>query len=400
MGKNSHSNASVNMARGHTRVPNLVQDLVMPLLKHSEQAVLHYIVRRTYGFNDASGNPKERDRISLSQFENGIQSGPYVLDLGTGLSRSSIRPALSSLLEKGLVEITYSCHRCLWESKDPVAQEEKGDIVCPRCRVTCDREWSLAPLSSKRLVAFLNANDTKHRVWEFDRDTYRFRVVVDAAEGKEEVGGDAVSLDEYRNRIWFPDLVDRAMQQLIMRGGKEHKLNDSQRVQHFYQPVLELQDLVGSHQFVLRHALEETLRRNIPADVREVKKGDNKFSQQANYTWHRYARAIVQRELSRPALTQSPGDADGGLRRYETHANQLLQRARELNAEGEQEAARALLSELLGQAEQLQGLFDDDSARTDRAIRSAFKYGFTDIVSADRGMQVSPFDYYPEWSPS
>jgi len=368
----------------------------MPLLKSSEQAVLHYIVRRTYGFNDASGNPKERDRISLSQFEHGIQSGPFVLDLGTGLSRLSIRQALEGLLTKGLVVVTHSCSRCLWEGEPDEKPGEGTNVRCPRCQRTTDREWQLAQLSSRQMITFLNTHDPKHRVWSFDRDTYRFRIVA-STEALDDADEREVSLEEFRSQLWFPDLVDQAAEQLRLRGGLERELSEALRVRHFYQPVLELQELVGPHQFVLRYALEETVRRQIAGEVREVRKGQV-VAQQANYGWHRYARAIIQRELSRPALTQSGSDPAAQLRRQEQTAGELLLRARELNNSGDPASARAILAELLGATRELAGLFEGDIARTERAVRRAFKYGLTDLMAADSGSAVSPFDFYPDWS--
>ena len=41
--------------------------------------------------------------------------GNYLRNLGTGLSRPTIKKALEGLDEKGLVEVRYSCPHCLWE---------------------------------------------------------------------------------------------------------------------------------------------------------------------------------------------------------------------------------------------------------------------------------------------
>jgi hypothetical protein len=62
-------------------------------LSGSEQKVLDYILRRTWGFD------KIADEISLTQLENGIKN----LDEGTGLSRPTIIKAVDSLIKKGFI---------------------------------------------------------------------------------------------------------------------------------------------------------------------------------------------------------------------------------------------------------------------------------------------------------
>lgn len=67
-------------------------------LTGSEQKVLDYILRHTWGFNKTS------DKISRKQFQFGIQkkNGDW-LDRGTGLSQASISRALNGLEEKGFI---------------------------------------------------------------------------------------------------------------------------------------------------------------------------------------------------------------------------------------------------------------------------------------------------------
>lgn len=63
-------------------------------LSSSEQKVLDYILRRTWGFDKTS------DEISLSQLEKGIRN----LDNGTGLSRPTIIKAIRGLVLKGFIK--------------------------------------------------------------------------------------------------------------------------------------------------------------------------------------------------------------------------------------------------------------------------------------------------------
>jgi|GEM_PF-1155632 len=62
-------------------------------LNGSEQKVLDYILRRTWGFD------KPEDDISLSQIRNGLNER----DKGTGLSKPAIISALNKLVEKGFI---------------------------------------------------------------------------------------------------------------------------------------------------------------------------------------------------------------------------------------------------------------------------------------------------------
>lgn len=63
-------------------------------LSGSEQKVLDYILRHTWGFD------KDSDDISLSQLQNGIKG----FDQGTGLSRPTVIKAISGLVEMGFIK--------------------------------------------------------------------------------------------------------------------------------------------------------------------------------------------------------------------------------------------------------------------------------------------------------
>lgn len=70
-------------------------------LKGSEQKVLDYILRQTYGFNKTS------DKISLSQFAKGNGKNT----LGAGISQAQAATSLKSLEKKGFIKIIRRPHR-------------------------------------------------------------------------------------------------------------------------------------------------------------------------------------------------------------------------------------------------------------------------------------------------
>lgn len=82
----------------YTQVPDAVFDELLPVLSGAELKVLLYIIRRTFGFK------KNRDNISLSQMVSGIKTRDgLVIDGGTGLGKSSVIRALTTLEEKNIV---------------------------------------------------------------------------------------------------------------------------------------------------------------------------------------------------------------------------------------------------------------------------------------------------------
>lgn len=93
-----------------TQIPNIVLDLILPELPEAEARCLLYICRRTFGFH------KDEDRISFTQFENGITSKDgEILDLGTGLSRPSISEALGNLFKVGMITVRKSSKGNLYQ---------------------------------------------------------------------------------------------------------------------------------------------------------------------------------------------------------------------------------------------------------------------------------------------
>lgn len=81
-----------------TQIPDVILDHWMAALSGSEFKVLLYVARRTYGFG------KDSDTISLNQLARGIRRRDgRIVDRGTGLSRSGVKAACVSLIEKGLL---------------------------------------------------------------------------------------------------------------------------------------------------------------------------------------------------------------------------------------------------------------------------------------------------------
>lgn len=86
-----------------TQLPNIILDKVIPLIPEAEARCLIYICRRTFGFH------KETDRISFSQFMEGIKDRRgVVLDYGTGLSRQSVAAGLKNLVKAEAIVVSKS----------------------------------------------------------------------------------------------------------------------------------------------------------------------------------------------------------------------------------------------------------------------------------------------------
>jgi hypothetical protein len=88
-----------------TQFPNKLMDYVIPLLRESEEKVLIYVLRCTYGYRDQDGKQKEQDYISYSQFMTGQMSREgKLLNFGAGVSRSKLAEALAFHQSTGLIE--------------------------------------------------------------------------------------------------------------------------------------------------------------------------------------------------------------------------------------------------------------------------------------------------------
>ena len=98
------------------------------ILTGSEQKVLDYILRHTWGFK------KVHDFISYRQFQYGIQkkNGEW-LDKGCGIKhRETVKKAINGLVHKGFIEATIhkgetSFFRLRWSESEPLIQ--KVDIT-------------------------------------------------------------------------------------------------------------------------------------------------------------------------------------------------------------------------------------------------------------------------------
>lgn len=82
------------------QTPNLYADQYMAFLTPNEWKVLCYAIRRIFGFQKLS------DRISISQFCNGVKTKEgETLDYGTGLGSGAVSTATKSLVKFGLLII-------------------------------------------------------------------------------------------------------------------------------------------------------------------------------------------------------------------------------------------------------------------------------------------------------
>jgi hypothetical protein len=389
---------TVERERLYTPFPNPALDYVMAILEPTEWVCISYIVRRTRGFHDVGGERKRMDVISLDQFERGIsRSDGRILDLGTGLSRSAIRNALEGLERKELIVSRLACTRCYWlqaeGEPDPPAVGRAKSPCCPICKRSLSRSYGLAQLSAKRLEQILNRYDPKGRSFSWDPDLVDYVVDVPEAEERrtrreQDLRAEALRL---RSLLWYPDLVDQAAKMAegaLKAGGK---LSLRRRISGFYQPVLELQETYVSAPLV-RYALEETLRRKVPAGRR-------------NRNWHHYTRAICENNRTNPRFAGVPvaTDTNAALARKrslparEQAVRELLKRAAQLNGAGELEAGRALLSDILAHARDLAELFGGDVKVADCALREAFKQGVSDFSSIDPADSLG-LDFYEEWT--
>lgn len=86
-----------------TQFPNILLDVVLPLLRPGEQAVLWYLVRRTYGFHQGTAE------VSLSEIMHGVRGEDgQRLDHGTGLSKNTALDSVRSLINRKIIEVVGS----------------------------------------------------------------------------------------------------------------------------------------------------------------------------------------------------------------------------------------------------------------------------------------------------
>ena len=380
----------------HTRVPNLLIDLVYPWLSPGEQACLMYIVRRTYGFVSPThqGQRKQWDRIALSQFIQGTRSGGYVLDLGAGLTRSAVISALGRLEERGLVRVSYECPTtltksgkavgCGWNEGDddhlerPVIDPKTNAHKCPRCSRTLSKAYALRALTPGWIKRFLSDNDPDGRQWLYDPEVSRFYPENSEADRRSEsIEEQQKKINELKSQLWFPELVDEIVGHAVSRL-KSGRMAETRLIREFLEPAIALQE--GFSQEAVRYGLGEVARRKIAA-------------QPGRRGWYGYARTCAQGYVERKHGGQEQAKAAVAQASLESE----LARCAQMNRDGQREQARQALHDLLSRhLDQVQEEFHGDRILARRHILEAFKRGLTDYQFV-RDYTTSA-DYLPEWS--
>lgn len=388
-------------------------DWLLPLFPDGAAKIVMYIVRHTVGFADPSGQfgRKERDAISVDQFVNGITTGPasgprYLFDVGCGLrTADSVRKSLEWLLEHGVVDVRYVCpksltsegrRRCDWEQQPgdppPAAGKNNKAPACPRCQRTCARSWALADITPNDVVRLLNELDPHKRQFTWDADVQRpVFTERDAAPPPtdDELRDEALRM---RSMLWYPKLVDYAVTRTEAHHPTKRKISLRSRMNNFYRPILDLQERFATHPGLVKKALEITIQNRI------LERPPDKTRR-----WWRYTLKVCEGELRNYAAmgpqegTIAHEEANNSLPAREKAVRELLARAGDLNGRGDSEAARALLSDILAQADAVAGLFDGDAHRAENALREAFKQGSSDFASIQPDTTGFAFDFYPEW---
>ncbi len=88
--------------QNYHRMPNSLTSDVLKTLSRTEILVLLYLIRHLWGFGEQEA--VEPKRISNDEFIHGrLQKDGTRMDSGTGVSRSTLIPAINSLIEKGLI---------------------------------------------------------------------------------------------------------------------------------------------------------------------------------------------------------------------------------------------------------------------------------------------------------
>jgi hypothetical protein len=391
----------ISLGPEHTRVPNLLLDLVYPRLGPAPQACLLYIARKTYGFSSptVSGQRKKWDRISLSQFISGSSAADVVMDLGTGLaSRSAVIRGLRELETLDLVKVSYECPTtlqkgrtvgCGWNEADddhltrPVIDPKTKAYKCPRCSRTLSKAYSLRTLTPGWIKRFLTATDPDKREWVYDPEISRFRRL--AADNEEiattresELQANQRRAAELREQLWFPELVDQIIGQAITRL-KSGKMAETRVINGFLAPIVEMQSTFTRN--ALKHGLSEAARRKVTAGPGQ------------DTRWQNYVKVVAKSYSEKMA---------GGKQEAEKASAQAgieadLQQCAALNREGRREQARQLLHDLLStHLDQVTQEFAGDRALARRHVVEAFKRGLDDYLYV-RDYTVT-VDYLPDWT--
>jgi hypothetical protein len=215
--------------------------------------------------------------------------------------------------------------------------------------------------------------------WDYDESIGQFYAVppLSQAETSLETPPDHESvLDQARNRLWFPVLVDKALDQArgVLKSGQ---ISDARILKGFYNPILELQEEYS--QEVMKHALTETVRRNIAGGKR-------------NSRWFRYTRAVAENKAA------ESGNGKEERKLSADAAKKILEECADLNIAGDSGAALAKLRVLIENIEVIRMHFTPvaTTATARNHIMEAFKKGLADY----RGVQryASPYDFLPDWN--
>jgi len=389
----------VELPLEHTRIPNQLLDLILPRLSAAQQAVMLYAIRRTYGFASptVAGQRKLWDRISLSQFINGTQSGGYVLDLGTGLTRPAVIRALRELEQMGILRVSYECATemqrnkvvgCGWNQSDedhlqtPKVDERTNAYACPRCGRTLAKAYALRKLTPGWIKRFLTSTDPKGRQWAYDPEVARYYPVTADRDQQirarqtqaEQVRQQAAAL---RDQLWYPQLIDTIIQQAISRLASG-KMAETRVISGFLQPAVEMQSMFGKPE--LQAALKTVIDKKIAAGAGR------------DTAWRNYAKAVATR------LTE---EKHGGKAKAQTAmaaagVEEALRHCAALNKDKEREQARQALQDLIAKhLDTVTAEFGGDRPLARRHLLEAFKRGLDDYAYVRD--YSSTTDYLPDW---
>jgi hypothetical protein len=392
--------SSMPTSASYTQFPNIAVSLLMPILEPTEWVCLSYIIRRTYGFAGADGDGEKTDVISFEQFVKGVPFlEGHVLDLGTGLGRPAIKRALAELEEKRLITSLYACSHCGWRqaegAPDPTPLGKAKSPSCPDCKKRLSFSYGIAEMTAKKLASILNEFDPKGRefTWSPEQRAYRVEVPEDSKRQQQREQDLEAEAARLRDRLWFPDLVDAclALAEGALKAG--HKISMSRKVNGFYRPVIELQETYTASPLI-KYALEQTIERKVPAGKRSL-------------NWWHYPKAICENNKTNRKYSGAPVDRNTNAEQALAHSlpvmqdavRELLRRAADLNGRGEQEAARALLFDILADVniKAVGPLFAGDLKLADHSLREAFKQGVSDFVGIDPADSLG-LDFYSDWS--
>jgi len=364
----------------HTQVPNLIYDIVLWLVSEVERDCLLYIIRRTYGFQDGQGQRKKRDIISLAQFEKGITTGGYLLDLGTNRSRNSLRNALARLEERQLIDSHYACTRCLWEENDQDAQPMVEEGACPRCSSSLTKSWGMSQLTPNKILNLLNSDPRQRqlgRKFEWDAERRRFKVIDEIVE-RDAAAEDAEfqrRYQELRQQLWYPELVEEAIE-LAGKKLKSGQVAKSRRVNGFLLPVLNLQ-----RDFPLPPLVKYALQQTIDGPVFRGSGSDR--------NWINYARRVAENSANRFS-GQDSGAGDDRPAQAEREIRDLLRQAAVFNGRQEFAPAREQLQAALDLAPEVKEKFSSQE-QAEQQITLAFRHGHSDFIGAQ------PDPYAPDF---